>query len=77
MVLHAFDAHQRSPQGVLRRKALSFDQARTLTGSVAASHLRRQRQEQLIQAALSEAVAIWNRKLTKQFPTAQLARKGN
>ena len=56
-----FDAHQRSPNLVLGRKPLPRDQARTLTGAIAASHLRCERQEQFIQAAFSEEIAhqLW------------------
>ena len=57
MIPPTFDAHQRSPNRVLGRKPLARDQARTLTGAVAASHLRRERQKQFIQAVLSEKVA--------------------
>ena len=56
MASTTFDTHERSPEGVLRRKTLSTDEPRPFNLPVSTSNLRGQRQEQFIQKPLSKEV---------------------
>src|SRR5579885_2625170 len=60
------DAHQGAPARLLRRKEMSGYQARALNGGIAASHLRGQRQKQIIQPLLGKEIAHQQRPALQQ-----------
>src|SRR5579883_3375951 len=57
MAFRPFDADQAAPARVQGREELAFDYTRTLACVIPASDLRRQRQEEFVQAAFGDKSA--------------------
>ena len=57
MAAGAFYADERAPHRVLRGKAMPGDEARSVTCIIAAGHVGRKRQEELVQALFGKEIA--------------------